>query len=116
LDYKRESVLVRLDGCLGLEVECEGSQLYCPLGNAPGSIPIVEDIHQWEIRDPQDIVCIKVVVKLPGSDEYTIKYFLNRWVMNLRFKEDFADEVNWSLHPKAWPSSCRSTTIAVLTT
>jgi hypothetical protein len=60
----------------------------------------VEDIRQWEVGDHQDIVCIKVVAKLPESDEYIIKYFLNRWVTNLRFGEDFADEVNWLLHPK----------------
>jgi hypothetical protein len=60
----------------------------------------VEDIRQWEVGDNQDIVFIKVVVKLPGSDEYTVKYFLNCWVTNLRFREDFVDEVNWSLHPK----------------
>jgi hypothetical protein len=61
----------------------------------------VEDIRQWEVEDHQDIVCIKVVAKLPGSDEYTVKYFLNHWVTNLRFREDFADEVHWSLHPKS---------------
>jgi hypothetical protein len=66
----------------------------------PPSVLIVEDIHQWEVGDHQDIVCIDVVVKLPRSDEYTVKYFLNRWVMNLRFREDFADEVDWSLHLK----------------
>jgi hypothetical protein len=60
----------------------------------------VEDIRQLEVRDHQDIVCIEVVVKLPGSDEYTVKYFLNHWVTNLRFREDFANEVDWSLHPK----------------
>jgi hypothetical protein len=60
----------------------------------------VEDIRQWEVGDHQDIVCIKIVAKLPGSDEYTIKYFLNHCVMNLRFREDFADEVDWSLHPE----------------
>jgi hypothetical protein len=60
----------------------------------------VEDIRQWEVEDHQDIVSIKVVAKLPESDEYTVKYFLNRWVTNLRFREDFADEVNWSLHPE----------------
>jgi hypothetical protein len=61
----------------------------------------VEDIRQWEVGDHQDVVCIEVMVKLPRSDEYTIKYFLNRWVTNLRFREDFTDEVNWSLHPKS---------------
>jgi hypothetical protein len=60
----------------------------------------VEDISQWEVKDHQDIVCIEVVVKLPGCDKYTVKYFLNCWVMNLRFKEDFADEVDWLLHPE----------------
>jgi hypothetical protein len=40
------------------------------------------------------------VAKLPRSDEDTIKNFLNCRVMNLRFRKDFADEVNWSLHPK----------------
>jgi hypothetical protein len=40
------------------------------------------------------------VANLPGSDEDTVKYFLNCQVMNLRFREDFADEENWSLHPK----------------
>jgi hypothetical protein len=47
-----------------------------------------------EVSDQQDIVCIKVVVKLPGSDEDTIKNFLNHQVKNLRFGKDFADEVN----------------------
>jgi hypothetical protein len=60
----------------------------------------VEDIRQWEVRDHQDIVCIKIVAKIPESDEYTIKYFLNHWVKNLRFREDFADEVNCSLDPE----------------
>jgi hypothetical protein len=60
----------------------------------------MEDIRQWEVGDHQDIVCIEVVAKLPGSDEYTVKYFLNRWVTNLRFREDFADKVEWSLHPE----------------
>jgi hypothetical protein len=60
----------------------------------------VEDIRQWKVGDHQDIVCIEVVAKLPGSDEYTVKYFLNRRVTNLRFREDFTDEVNWSLHAK----------------
>jgi hypothetical protein len=40
------------------------------------------------------------VVKLSGSDKYTIKYFLNNGVMNLRFREDFANEIDWSLHPE----------------
>jgi hypothetical protein len=56
-----------------LEVECEGSQLYSPLGDAPGSVPIVEDIRQWEVEDHQDIVCVEIMAKLPGSDEYTVK-------------------------------------------
>jgi hypothetical protein len=60
----------------------------------------VVDIRQWGVGDHQDIVCIEVVVKLIGGDEYTIKYFLNCGVMNLRFREDFAIKVNWSLHPK----------------
>jgi hypothetical protein len=66
----------------------------------PGSFPIVEDIRQWEVGDHQDVVCIEVMAKLPESDEYTIKYFLNHWVTNLIFREDFADEVDWSLHPE----------------
>jgi hypothetical protein len=66
----------------------------------PGSVPIVEGIRQWEVRDHQDIVCIEIMAKLRGSDEYTVKYFQNRWVMNLRFRENFADEVDWSLHPE----------------
>jgi hypothetical protein len=60
----------------------------------PGSVPIVEDIRQCEVGDHQDIACIEVVAKFSGSDEYAIKYFLNRWVTNLRFRQDFADEVN----------------------
>jgi hypothetical protein len=60
----------------------------------------VEDICQWEVGDHQDIVCLKVVANLPRIDEYTVKYFLNRWVMNLRFRADFTDEVNWSLYPE----------------
>jgi hypothetical protein len=35
--------------------------------------------------------------------------------MNYGFREDFADEVDWSLTPKAWPSSYRSTMINILT-
>jgi hypothetical protein len=58
----------------------------------------VEDIREWEVGDHQDIICVEVVAKLPGSDEYTVKYFLNRWVANLRFRKDFTDEVNWTLH------------------
>jgi hypothetical protein len=85
---------LRLDGYPGLEVECKGSHLYGPLGDATGSIPIVEDIRQWEVRDHPDIVCIEIVAKLPGSDEYTVKNFFNRWVTNLRYREDFADEVD----------------------
>jgi hypothetical protein len=46
-----------------------------------------------EVRDHQDIVCIEVVTKLPGRDEYIVKYFLNHCVTNLRFREDFADEI-----------------------
>jgi hypothetical protein len=91
---------LRLDGCLGLEVKREGSQLHGPLGDAPGSVPIVEDICQWEVVDHQDIECLEIVAKLPGSNEYTVKNFLNRWVANLRFREDFTDEVDWSLHPE----------------
>jgi hypothetical protein len=60
----------------------------------------VEDIRQWEVGDHQDVVCIEVMAKLPGSDEYTVRYFLNRWVTNLRFRQNFTDEVNWLLHPK----------------
>jgi hypothetical protein len=40
------------------------------------------------------------VANFSGSDEYTIEYFLNRWVTNLGFREDFVDEVDWSLHPE----------------
>jgi hypothetical protein len=46
----------------------------------------VEDIRQLEFGDHQDIVCIEVVVKLPGSDEYTVTYFLNRRVTKLTFR------------------------------
>jgi hypothetical protein len=67
----------------------------------PGGILIVEDVRQWEVGDHQDVVCIEVMAKLPGSDEYTVKYFLNHWVTNLRFRENLDDEVNWSLHPKS---------------
>jgi hypothetical protein len=35
----------------------------------------MKDIHQWEVGDHQDIVCIEVVAKLPGSDEYTKNIF-----------------------------------------
>jgi hypothetical protein len=61
----------------GLKSRVRVTQFHCPLGDAPGGIPIVEDIHQWKVGDHQDIVCIEVVAKLSGSDEYTIKYFLN---------------------------------------
>jgi hypothetical protein len=64
-----------LDGYLGLKVECKGSQLYCPLGDTPGGIPIVEYICQWEVEDHQDIVCIEIVAMLLGSDEDTVKIF-----------------------------------------
>jgi hypothetical protein len=60
----------------------------------------VEDIRQWEVGDHQDIVCIEVVANLPRSDEYAVKYFLTHQVTNLRFREDFTDEVNRSLHPE----------------
>jgi hypothetical protein len=60
----------------------------------------VEDIYQWEVEDHQNAVCIEVIAKVSGSDEYTVKYFLNRWVTNLRFREDFTDEVDWSLNPE----------------
>jgi hypothetical protein len=60
----------------------------------------LEDIRQWKVREHQDTVCIKIVVKLPGSDEYTVKNFLDHWVANLRVREDFADEVDWSLDSK----------------
>jgi hypothetical protein len=76
---------------------------------------IVEDIRQWKVGDHQDIVCVEIVAKLPGSDEYIIKYFLNCWVTNLRFREDFADEVDWSLHPEGVAFLLCSTMIAVLT-
>jgi hypothetical protein len=33
----------------------------------------VEDIRQWEVEDHQDIVCVEIMAKLPGSDEYTVK-------------------------------------------
>jgi hypothetical protein len=33
----------------------------------------VENIRQWEISDHRDVVCIKVVVKLPGGDEYSVE-------------------------------------------
>jgi hypothetical protein len=85
---------------LGLEVEHEGSQLQGPLGDGPGSVPIVEDIRQWEVRVHQDIVYIEIVAKLPGSDKYTVKNLLNHWVTNLRFRENFPDVVDWLLHPK----------------
>jgi hypothetical protein len=75
-------------------------KLHRPLGDTPGSVPIVEDIRQWEVGDHQNIVCIEVVARLPRSDEDTVKYFFYCWVTNLRFREDFADEVNRSLHPK----------------
>jgi hypothetical protein len=105
---------MRLDGCPGLEVECEGSQLHGPLGDVLGSVLIVEDIRQWKVGDHQDIVRIEIVAKLPRSDEYTVKYFLNRWVTNLRFREDFADKVDWSLRPEgvafllAFHNDCRA--------
>jgi hypothetical protein len=40
------------------------------------------------------------VTKLTGSDKYTVNYFLNLWVTYLRLREDFTDEVDWSLHPE----------------
>jgi hypothetical protein len=52
----------------GLKSTVEGSQLHGSLGDAPGSVPIVEDICQWEVGDHQDIVCVEIVAKLPGSD------------------------------------------------
>jgi hypothetical protein len=64
---------LQLDGRLRPEIEGEGSQLHCPLGDVPGGIPIVEDIRQWKVGDHQDVVCVKIMVKLPGGDEYTIK-------------------------------------------
>jgi hypothetical protein len=33
----------------------------------------MEDIRQWEVGDHQDIICIEIMVKLPRSDEYTVK-------------------------------------------
>jgi hypothetical protein len=54
---------------LGLEVEGESPQFYCPLGDAPGGIQIVKDIRQWETSDHQDVECVEIMAKLPGSDE-----------------------------------------------
>jgi hypothetical protein len=56
-----------------LEVEGEGPQLHCPLGDAPGGIPIVEDIRQWEVSDHQDVVRVEIMAKLSRGDEYTVK-------------------------------------------
>jgi hypothetical protein len=54
-------------------VEGEGSQLHCPLGDAPGGVPIVEDIPQWKIGDHQDVICVKIMAKLLGGDECTVE-------------------------------------------
>jgi hypothetical protein len=64
---------LRPDGRPGLEVEVESSQLHCPFGDAPGGVPIVEDIRQWEISDHRDVVCVEIMAKLPESDEYTVE-------------------------------------------
>jgi hypothetical protein len=47
--------------------------LHCPFGDAPGGVPIVEDIRQWEISDHRDVVCVEIMAKLPESDEYTVE-------------------------------------------
>jgi hypothetical protein len=57
----------------GLEVESKGPQFHYPLGDAPSGILIVENIYQWEISDHRDVVCVEVVVKLPGGDEYSVE-------------------------------------------
>jgi hypothetical protein len=40
------------------------------------------------------------VAKLFGSDEYSVEKFLNVQVTNLRFREDFTDEIHRPLHTK----------------
>jgi hypothetical protein len=72
LHHKIDQCL-RLDGRPRLEIEGEGPQFHCPVGDAPGGVPIVEDIHQWQVNDYQDVVCIKIMVKLPGGEEYIVE-------------------------------------------
>jgi hypothetical protein len=56
----------------GLKSRVRVTQFHCPLGDAPGGIPIVEDIHQREVGDHQDVVCVEIMAKLPEGDEYTV--------------------------------------------
>jgi hypothetical protein len=58
---------------MGLEVEGESPQFHCPLGDAPGDVPIVEDIHQWKVSYHQDVVYVEIMANLPGGDEYTVE-------------------------------------------
>jgi hypothetical protein len=65
---------------------------------------------------PHHRVRLKVVSQLPPSRDHDIEHFLDVSISGLGFEQDFTDEIDRSLDQECMPSSCRSTTMAALTT
>jgi hypothetical protein len=44
---------LRLDGCTWLEVDVEGTELDCPLGDSSSSILVPQDVAKREVSDEE---------------------------------------------------------------
>jgi hypothetical protein len=52
---------LRLEGCSWLEVDVEGAEFECPLGDSSSSILVPQDVAERVVSDDGDRVLLEVV-------------------------------------------------------
>jgi hypothetical protein len=52
---------LRLDGCAWLEVDVEGAEFDCPLGDSSSSILVPQDVAERVVGDDGDRVLLEIV-------------------------------------------------------
>jgi hypothetical protein len=52
---------LRLAGCAWLEVDVEGAEFDCPLGDSSSRILVPQDVAEWVVGDNDNLVLLEVV-------------------------------------------------------
>ena len=59
---------------------------------------IMEDVAQWILSNHCYLICLKVMVELPGRNKDSVQQLLDLRIPSLRLVQDFTVEVDWALN------------------
>ena len=89
---------------VALEVNGVRAELYRPFNDAAIGFLITEDVAQRILSNHCYLICLKVMVELPGRNKDSIQQLLDLRIPSLRLIQDFAGEVDMALNFIGVPS------------